>query len=117
MTEAIRVNLDEIADMVKTAAIPDEQKRTAAWCIEQLPPLYDNFCRTYESRFGDQIVRLEQGMLLQVTGKPPVGSEAQALGVAITACLKGMHERLGLPLLDPKLPPAPRPRKAKAKAR
>ena len=52
-----------LANLVKAAKIPDETGRTLLWCIEQLPPLYVQLCETYETRFSEKIVRLEQGML------------------------------------------------------
>jgi len=107
----MQADLTGIADLVKAANIPDEQKRAAVWCIEKLPDLYYRLCQTYESRFGDEIVRLEKGMFLQVVGTSPANS--QGLVATITARLKVMHERLGLPHLDPKPVPAPRSRKAK----
>ncbi|MBY0525340.1 MAG: hypothetical protein K2R98_18175 [Gemmataceae bacterium] len=113
MSEAIRVDISEIADVVSAANIPEEQKRTAAWCIKQLPELYEQFCRTYESRYGNEIVRLEQGVLSEVSGKSPPGADGQQLLDAVTVRFKALHERLGLPLLNPKQAPRVPARKSR----
>ena len=113
MSQEMRADLAGIADLVKTANISEEQKGTAVWCIKKLPDLYDQFCQTYESRYGDEIVRLEKALFLRVAGISPVSSQAQCLVETITARLKLLHERLGLPLLGPKPVPAPRSRKAR----
>lgn len=100
MSEALQADLADIAVLVQEANLPEEQKRSAAWVIGQLPALYENFCRTYESRYGDEIVRLEQGILAQVGGQ----QSGQPVAESMAERFKGLHERLGLPLLNPKPP-------------
>jgi hypothetical protein len=113
MPQQMRADIAKIADLINTADISEEQKRAAVWCIKKLPDLYDQLCQTYESRYGDEIRRLEKGVFLQVRGISPDNSQAQGLVAKLTARLNRLHERLGFPLLDPKPVSAPRSRKAK----
>ena len=48
---------------VHSTPLADDAKHTAVWCVRQLPALYDKFCRTSESRYGDEITRLVRAAL------------------------------------------------------
>ena len=50
-----------------------DTSHTVVWCLEQLPGLYAKFCQTRESRYGDEIRRLEQGILGELANSPLPG--------------------------------------------
>jgi hypothetical protein len=75
-----------------------------------LPPLYREFCRTHESRHGDEIRRLVQAVLMKLAETP----EATGVAQAVLSQIQALHERLGLLGLNLKpLPPPKRPRPRK----
>jgi hypothetical protein len=95
-----------IETLLQEADMPEDVRQTALWCIRQLPGLYRDLGRTYDSRHGDEILRLSRAACLKVTD-PGVAE-------AVRAQLIGLHERLGFGTLDvkPRRPPARRSRKA-----
>jgi hypothetical protein len=95
-----------IATLLQGADMPEDARQTALWCIQQLPGLYRDLGRTYDSRHGDEILRLSRAASLKV---PDAG-----VAEAIREQLVGLHERLGFGKLDlkPRRPPARRPRRA-----
>ena len=98
---------------MQAAGIAEGCKRTAAWCLGQLPALYGKFCQTCESRYGDEINRLAQGAVKELVATEPVCREAQQLAAKVAKTLQRLHEQFGLPQLNFKpidVPPT-RPRK------
>ena len=95
-----------IETLLHGADMPAEVRQTALWCIQQLPGLYRDLGRTYDSRHGDEILRLSRAASLKVTDA--------GVAEAIRTQLVGLHERLGFGALDlkPRRPPARRSRKA-----
>jgi hypothetical protein len=79
---------EAIREAVRAADLLDEKRHTVSWCLDQLPGLYREFARTNESRFGDEIRRLTGAALMSLD------EEAAA---AVTAQLRALHARLGLP--------------------
>jgi hypothetical protein len=114
MDEAVQVPLAALGDAVRAAALPDEGKRIALWCLGQLPPLYAQYQQTRESRYGDDITRLVQGVLKGLAEGPSGGPAAQQLATRFTDCLRLLHEQLGLPGLGLKAPKTVAPRSRKA---
>jgi hypothetical protein len=99
MSEQVRVELEGIGNLVNAASIPDEDKRVAGWCLDKLPGLCKAFGETYESRYADEIVRLERGLLMRL-GEPKTASmPMRELAVALTARFQSLHEHMGLPEL------------------
>jgi hypothetical protein len=76
--------------MLAAAALPDERRAAALQCVGQLPRLYRGLCETYESRYANEIARLVQTACALAAGVP-------GLAEAITALLRDMQERLGIP--------------------
>jgi hypothetical protein len=76
--------------MLEAASLPDEPRATALQCLGQLPRLYQALCETCESRYADEIARLVQAVRTLVAGVP-------GLAEALTARLRAMQERLGIP--------------------
>jgi hypothetical protein len=100
MTEALQAQLAVLGRKVRAAAIPDGCKHTTGWCIGKLPPLYAKFRETNESRYGEEITRLVQGMLQDLTTSDRSGPVAHKLATNITNRLQLLHEQFGLPVLN-----------------
>ena len=114
MDEALQAHLGSLEDEIQATAIPGSCKQSAAWCIEQPPPLYTLFRRTSESRYGEEITRLFQCVLKEVTKGETACPKAQRLVSSIPGRLQLLHEQLGLPRPELKSPgPSPRARKAR----
>jgi hypothetical protein len=110
MDEALQSQLAVLGNEVRAAAIPEGCKHTAAWCFGQLPALYARFCQTSESRYGEEIVRLVQGVLKELATSPRAYPEANKLAAAIPERLRLLHEQFGLPRLKLKAPGVSPPR-------
>ncbi len=110
MTEAFRAEVAGITSLVEAASLAGDVQDTVVWCLGQLPALYDQFCQTYESRYAEEILRLEQGVL----GKLAETRRSSPVGDAVLDRLRLLHECFGLPGLGSRLPPALRPRSRKA---
>jgi hypothetical protein len=116
MGEELRELITAVEGEVRLTSLGDESKHTAVWCVRQLPALYDKFCRTCESRYGDEITRLVRaalGALADGGGNSPVSRE---LAAGIPARLSVLHEQFGIPPLkfDPPVAAPRRSRKAVA---
>jgi hypothetical protein len=94
--------LATLRSVLEAADLPQDCRESALWCVGQLPELYRELARTYDSRHGDEILRLARGLMLKVGSHPVAG--------AVRVQLLGLHERLGFGELD--LKPPRRPRKA-----
>jgi hypothetical protein len=109
------VEITALRTLIQAANLSPDAKHTALWCVDQLPKLYADFGRTNESRFGDAIRRLSQGLLKRM-GEAGSGADAGRVGDALVAQLDGLHQRLGFaPLpLRPSAAPAKGLRKKSA---
>jgi hypothetical protein len=90
--------LARIRTLVKRARLLADAEHSILWCLDQLPHLYAEFCRTCESRFGDAILRLAQAVLKKLA-ESGVGAATLRVSAALVAQLAGLHERLGLSAL------------------
>ncbi|MCI0462697.1 MAG: hypothetical protein L0Z62_37585 [Gemmataceae bacterium] len=113
MDEAFQAQLTALGNEVRSAAIPDGCKQTAAWCLGQLPNLYAQFRQTSESRYGEAITRLVQGILKALAASQRACPEAQHLATRVTECFQILHEQYGLPALHLKPVGASPPRSRK----
>jgi hypothetical protein len=100
MAECQLMELEKIRVLLHADRLHDQNLKSMIWCLDRVPDLYNEFVRTYEKRYGDEIRRLVHGLLEKV-------SQA-ALEQAVLDHLQGMHERLGIPDLNL----SPRKRKA-----
>lgn len=108
MGEELGQLLSALEGEVRAAAIAAEPKHTAVWCVRQLPALYDNFRRTSESRYGDEITRLVRATLMALADGKGNCLASRELAAGIPGRLRLLHQRFGIPSL--KLdPPVPRP--------
>jgi hypothetical protein len=106
MDEALQAHLTTLRQEVQTAALPEAAQQTILWCLRQLPALYTKFRLSSESRYGDEIARLVQGMVKGLVECRPVCPEAQQLAADIPQRLQVLHEQAGLPDLHLKAPRA-----------
>ena len=114
MVEALQAHLGALEDEIQATAIPGGCKQSVAWCIRQLPPLYTLFRQTNESRYGDEISRLFQCVLKELTKGETACPKAQRLVSSIPGRLQLLHAQWGLARLELKSPgPSPRARKAR----
>src|SRR5262245_11495311 len=102
--------LTAMQGLVEATNLPEDAKQSALWCLRQLPKLYREFTRTYDSRFVDEILRLTRAALQKVGDSPAAE--------AVCGQLAGLHERLGLGEfnLKPLPPPTRRPRPGERRA-
>ena len=100
MNHALQAQFAAMSDEVRATTLPEACKHSVSWCIDQLPAIYAKFHQTSESRYGDEIVRLVQGVLQALTKSEKVCPEARKLADSITDRLGHMHEQLGLPGLN-----------------
>ena len=100
--------LTAIGQAVQSADLSVPARDTALWCLEQLPRLCQEFQKTYESRYWDEILRREQGMMAELAGLDP------EVTAGVLERLRTLHERLGLPQFAVKPQPVVRTRKSKA---
>jgi hypothetical protein len=114
MDEGLQVRLTALGDAVRAAAIPDGPKRSALWCVGQLPALYAKFRRTNETQYDDEITRLVRAALHELAKSGRGCPGATGLAARITDHLRLLHEEFGLPrlVLGPRGAPSPRARKA-----
>ena len=100
---------------VRSSSLTDEAKHTAVWCVRQLPALYDEFSRTSESRYGDEITRLVRAALVALADGNGSSPESRVLAASIPARLQTLHQRFGVPALKLETPTAARARSRKAR--
>ncbi|OAI41204.1 hypothetical protein AYO40_03600 [Planctomycetaceae bacterium SCGC AG-212-D15] len=115
MDKILHTALLNLSNEVEATAIPSDCKHTAAWCLGKLPGLYAHYGSTHESRYGDEITRLVQVLIAELTRSQGGCKEAQAMACGMAARFQTLHERLSLPILllkAPVLPAAPVPIKA-----
>jgi len=113
MDDELKREFSSIAEEVRATAIPESNKESALYCINRLPALYAKLCSTSESRYGDEITLLVQGVVKElVQNKQPCPKAAQ-LAAAVPGRFNHFHEQWGLPALALKVPrpPAARSRK------
>jgi hypothetical protein len=114
LEKTLQTQLAALGNKVMASKVPDGCKQTTAWCIGQLPALYSKFCQTSESRYGEEISRLVQGVLKELSAIEKTCPEALKLATGITDRLLLLHEQFGIPELNikPVGPSLPRSRKA-----
>jgi hypothetical protein len=108
----IQAHFQELEDAVRATAVPPDRREVIAGSVRQLATLYTKFRQTNDSRYGDEITRLVQGVLRELQACP----EARQLDAAFRAKLRLLHEEAGVPPLALKpAPPAPGTKKARKK--
>ncbi len=104
----MEAELAAVATVVRSANLTPESRQTLLWCLGRLPTLCEGFARTYESRFAEEIVRLEQGVLTGLAAGDPATTDI------VLEHLRTLHEQIGLPA--PASAAAPAQRKTRKKS-
>jgi len=99
MGNTFEIELAAITKQIHRAAISTGCKHTAVWCVTQLPTLYAQFRETNESRYGEEITRLVQGMLTELATGEKSCLKARELAAKISDRLQLLHEQFGLPAM------------------
>jgi hypothetical protein len=92
MEASLLTELEKVHALVHADRLAPDVLKTVTWCLDRLPNLYSKFVQTYESRYGEEIRRLVNGLLAKAGNA--------TLKQAILAQLRTMHERLGIPDLN-----------------
>ncbi len=98
--------LQQIRDLVNGADLSAEVRQHLLWRLDQLPPLYRDLQKTYESRYREGILEHAQGMLKTLAGKMKECPDAPQVMDGIVNQLQDTHARLGIPNLGLKIPVA-----------
>jgi hypothetical protein len=115
MNPSLQVQVEALANEIQNATLPDKCKATAAWCLGQLPKLYQEFFQTSESRCCDQIAHLVSGMIKEFHTASSASADAKQLTASLPERFQALHEEFGLPHLTIKSPnPAPARTRSKA---
>jgi hypothetical protein len=114
MDRILKPTLLALSNEVDATAIPSDCKYTAAWCLAKMPALYAQYQTTNESRFGDEITRLVQALITELTRSQGGCKEAYAIASGMAGRFRTLHEKLGLPVLRLKGPAGSPPTKTKA---
>jgi hypothetical protein len=113
MQERLQGQLSALGKSIQAAAMSEGCRQTAAWCIGRLPGLYSKFQQTNESRYGDEITRIVQALLDELTNSEKSRPGGRQLADQVAGQFRLLHETFGLPRLHLKLHTAAtsRPRK------
>jgi hypothetical protein len=103
MQERLQAQLAALGKGVERAAMTEGCRQTAAWCVGRLPSLYTKFQQTNESRYGDEITRIVQALLDELTDSEKTRPGGRQLADQITDQFRSLHETFGLPRLHLKL--------------
>jgi hypothetical protein len=115
MGDALQDQLAALRREVGAGQISGECKQTADWCFGQLPALYDKFCQTNESRYGDEITRRIVAVLKELAASKEHILVAGKMAAHISRRLGLLHEQFGLPRLVLRLPSVAKVPVAKAR--
>lgn len=99
MQKRFQARLAAVGKGLQAAAMSEGCRRTAAWCVGQLPSLYTKFQQTNESRYGDEITRVIQVLLNELAHSEETRPGARQLAAQITDKFRLLHETFGLPPL------------------
>jgi hypothetical protein len=109
----VQTDLQAIRDMVTGTTLPAKVQETILTRCDQLPKLYAELSRTYETRFSDRIVATVEGMI-RILNAQESGPDAPQLAATMVERMRAMHTRYGISVVL-KPPPVAKPkRKAKS---
>jgi hypothetical protein len=114
MGRGFEAQLAALGKQVRAAAISGDWEHTSDSCFGRLPALYEKFCQTNESRYGDEIRRRLLLMLKELASDERNCPEARKLSTRITDRLRLLHERFGIPGLALNAPALSRSHSRKA---
>ena len=97
MERGFQTQLAALGKQVRAAAISGGWEHTSDCCFPQLPDLYEKFCQTNESRYGEEISRRLLIVLSELASDKRDCPEARKLSTRIIDRLRLLHERFGVP--------------------
>jgi hypothetical protein len=97
MGRGFQAQLAALGKQVRAAAISGDWEHTSDSCFGRLPALYEKFCQTNESRYGEEISRRLLVMLNELASDERNCPVARKLSTRITDRLRLLHERFGIP--------------------
>jgi len=103
-------DLQAIRDLLTEATLPPKVQQTILARFDQLPRLYADLVRTYESRFSDRIVESVERMV-QTLRSEDAGPDASELATTLVNRMRAMHDRYGIAVVLKPPPAAKRPRR------
>jgi hypothetical protein len=106
----MKTDLQAIRDLVAGTTLKPDVRQTVLTRFDQLPRLYADLARTYESRFADQIVDMVGRMVRQLSAAE-AGPDAALLAATLVTRLRAMHDQHGVAVTlkpPPVVKPAPR---------
>ena len=109
----MQANLQAIRASIVETALPVEVEQTVLWRFDQLPKLYIDLKRTYESRYSDRILVLVQGILKALAAEEVTNPDTMKLAEKIISRLQKMHDKHGLAHVGLKPPSVPKPTRKK----
>jgi hypothetical protein len=111
----VQTDLQAIRDLITGAALPPTVQQAILTRFDELPKLYADLGRTYETRFSDQVATSVRRMVQLLTTRD-AGDHAPALAVALVERLRAMHDRHGVAVALKPPPAFKAKRKRKAAA-
>jgi hypothetical protein len=97
MGRGFQAQLAALGKQVRAAAISGDWEHTSDCCFGQLPALYEKFCQTNESRYGEEISRRLSVVLNELASDKRDCPDARKLSTRIIDRLRLLHERFGIP--------------------
>lgn len=107
MDKILISTLTSLSKSVEATTVSPDCKHTVAWCLGKLPALYAHYQSTKESRYGDEITRLVQALIKELTRTTDECPEAYRIATGMSERFQVLHEHLNLPALILKNPSAP----------
>jgi hypothetical protein len=92
----MQAGLKSIRRLVKSTALPTGVEHTVLFGFDQLPQLYNDLNRTYDSRYSDRILGVIGGILKTLSSPDAGGPAAEKLAVTIGNRLRDMHDKHGI---------------------
>jgi hypothetical protein len=110
----MRADLQAIRDLLRDAVLPAQVQQSVLSCFDEMPRLYDELNRTYESRFSERILSSVASMV-RALDAADAGPNARQLAETMVRRLRAMHDRFGIPvaLKPPPIPNAAAKKKSK----
>src|SRR6202171_203584 len=97
MERGFQAQLAALGKQVRAAGIFGNWEHTSDCCFPQLPDLYEKFCQTNESRYGEEISRRLLVVLKELASDKRDCPEARKLSTHIIDHLRLLHEQFGVP--------------------
>ena len=109
----MHAELQAIRDLVQSATLPASVQHAVLRRFDELPKLYEELSRTYESRFADRIIGSIEGMVRILAAKDAC-PDAPELATTMVNRMRAMHDRFGIAvaLKPPRAAKLPRKKKA-----